>query len=316
MGLNEFAGYLAVAASAAATGYIAAHYGLRPQPFYLGVVFVVCGLSLSAVLVRETKHHVHHEAAMGGAPSKEGVLSPREVFLRTSFTDRNLSAVSQAGLVNNLNDGMAWGLFPLFFATSSMTLAEVGWLAAIYPLVWSVGQLFTGALSDRLGRKWLIVFGMVAQALGIAVTVLCKSFTGFAVGGVFLGIGTAMVYPTLLAAIGDVAEPAWRASAVGVYRFWRDIGYAVGAVLAGIVADMMGVRAAIWLIGAITFGSGVFVAIRMKETLRAKALGASIEGRFMDFPPAPSAPPAPQAPSAPSPRAGDPREAAARPPAS
>jgi MFS family permease len=274
MGLNEFAGYLAVAASALATGYVASHYGLRPQPFYFGIGFVACGLLLSAVLVRETKHHVRHEANLAGAASLERVPSQREVFARTSLTDRNLSSVSQAGLVNNLNDGMAWGVFPLFFAASGMSLAQIGWLAAIYPGVWGIGQLFTGPLSDRLGRKWLIAFGMWAQALGIAVTVMSEQFAGFAVGGVFLGLGTAMVYPTLLAAIGDVAHPAWRASAVGVYRFWRDLGYAIGAILAGVVADALGVRAAIWLVATLTFASGLVAATRMKETLGARSAGA------------------------------------------
>ncbi len=197
----------------------------------------------------------------------EEIPSPREVFARTSLSDRDLSSVSQAGLVNNLNDGMAWGLFPLFFAAAGMTLAEIGWLAAIYPAVWGTGQLFTGALSDRIGRKWLIVGGMWTQALAIAVTALSKRFFGFAMGGVLLGVGTAMVYPTLLAAIGDVAHPRWRASAFGVYRLWRDLGYAVGALVAGIVADVLGVATAIGAIAALTFGSGLVVAVRMRETL-------------------------------------------------
>jgi MFS family permease len=156
--------------------------------------------------------------------------------------------VSQAGLVNNLNDGMAWGLFPLFFAGAGMSLEEIGWLAAIYPGVWGVGQLVTGALSDRVGRKWLIASGMWVQAVGIAIVVTSSRFAGFAAGGVLLGVGTAMVYPTLLAAIGDVAHPTWRASSVGVYRLWRDLGYAVGALLAGVTADALGVRTAISLV--------------------------------------------------------------------
>jgi MFS family permease len=268
MGLNEFAGYFAVAGSALATGAIASSYGLRPQPFYLGVGFVVVGLLLSLLFVRETKGHAHHEAKRGGASvASGGIPSQREIFARTSLLDRNLSSVSQAGLVNNLNDGMAWGLFPLFFAASGLRLAEIGWLAAIYPGVWGMGQLFTGALSDKVGRKWLIVLGMWLQALGIAVTVLSSAFAGFAAGGVLLGLGTAMVYPTLLATIGDVAHPSWRASAVGVYRLWRDLGYAVGALLAGLVADALGLRAAIWAIAALTFASGLVAAVRMTETL-------------------------------------------------
>jgi MFS family permease len=272
MGLNEFAGYFAVAASALATGYVASTYGLRPQPFYLGVGFAGAGLFLSALLVRETKPHASHEAKLSDAQS-DHTPSQREVFALTSFLDRNLSSVSQAGLVNNLNDGMAWGLFPILFAVSGLALEEIGWLAAIYPAVWGIGQLFTGALSDSIGRKWLIVSGMWTQAAGIVVTLLSKAFAGFAVGGVLLGLGTAMVYPTLLAAIGDVAHPSWRASAVGVYRLWRDLGYAVGALLAGVVADAFGIRVAIALVAAVTFGSGLVAALRMKETHRAQALG-------------------------------------------
>jgi MFS family permease len=264
MGLNEFAGYFAVALSALATGHVAAAYGLRPQPFYLGVGFAVVGLGLSAILVRETHGHARHEAR--NYALEEATPSQRHVFLRTSFTDRELSSVSQAGLVNNLNDGMAWGLFPLFFATAGMSLQQIGLLAAIYPGVWGAGQLVTGALSDRVGRKWLIASGMWVQAAGIAVVVLSSHFAGFAVGGVLLGAGTAMVYPTLLAAIGDVAHPTWRASSVGVYRLWRDLGYAAGALLAGITADALGVPAAIWLVAAVTFASGAVVAVRMRET--------------------------------------------------
>ena len=278
MGLNEFAGYLAVAASALATGYIASRFGLRPEPFYLGIGFVAAGLVLSAAFVRETHHHVHHEAKLDGGLLPEETPSSRVVFVRTSLGDRDLSSVSQAGLVNNLNDGMAWGLFPLFFAASGMTLAEIGWLAAIYPGVWGIGQLFTGVLSDRIGRKSLIVCGMWTQALGIVVTVLSKTFFGFATGGVFLGVGTAMVYPTLLAAIGDVTHPTWRASAVGVYRLWRDLGYAVGALLAGVVADALGVATAVWTIALLTFGSGLVVAFRMSETLE-RARTAAAQGR-------------------------------------
>ncbi|MDH4109893.1 MAG: MFS transporter [Gammaproteobacteria bacterium] len=265
MGLNEFAGYFAVAGAALATGYVAATWGLRPEPFYLGVGFVACGLLLSVFLVRETRHHADHEARVHHAEAMAGQPSQREIFRRTSFTDRNLSSVSQAGLVNNLNDGMAWGLFPLFFAAAGMNLAQIGWLAAIYPAVWGVGQLYTGALSDRIGRKILIVGGMYLQALGIAVLTLSTAFAGFATGAVLLGAGTAMVYPTLLAAIGDVAHPGWRASAVGVYRLWRDLGYAAGAVLAGVVADLFGMAASMWCIAVLTALSGVVVQLRMRE---------------------------------------------------
>jgi len=267
MGLNEFAGYFAVAGSALGTGLIAAHYGLRPEPFYLGVVFVVVGLFLSIVFVRETKHHVAAESKLQAALPPEEMPSQREVFWRTTLFDKNLSSVSQAGLVNNLNDGMAWGLFPLFFTAAQMDLGQIGTLAAIYPATWGVAQLATGAWSDRVGRKWLIVWGMWVQALGIVGVILSVRFVGFATGAVLLGVGTAMVYPTLLAAIGDVAHPSWRASSVGVYRLWRDLGYAVGAVLAGIVADAFGLPAAMWLVAALTFASGAVVARRMRETL-------------------------------------------------
>jgi MFS family permease len=266
MGLNEFAGYFAVAISALATGWIAVRYGLRPEPFYLGVVYVIAGLLLSIFAVRETRHHVAHELESRRSQAPVAVLSQGEIFRRTSLTDRNLSSVSQAGLVNNLNDGMAWGLFPLVFAAAGMSLARIGTLAAIYPAVWGLGQIFTGALSDRVGRKWLIVWGMWVQAAGIAIIALAKDFALFAIGSVLLGIGTAMVYPTLLAAIGDVADPGWRASAIGVYRLWRDLGYAVGAVLAGITADVFGLQSALWLVAALTLLSGVMSAMRMRET--------------------------------------------------
>ena len=268
MGINEFAGYLAVAASALATGWIATRYGVRPEPFYLGVVFVIVGLALSALLVRETRHHVSHESALAGTLPPGGIPSPREVFWRTTLLDRNLSSISQAGLVNNLNDGMAWGLFPMVFAAAGMNLAQVGWLAAVYPATWGVSQLATGALSDRIGRKPLIVWGMWIQAAGIGVVTMAHAFAGFVMGGLLLGIGTAMVYPTLLAAIGDVSHPMWRASAVGVYRLWRDLGYAIGALLAGITADVFGLNVALWVIAALTFMSGLVSAVRMSETLQ------------------------------------------------
>jgi MFS family permease len=188
------------------------------------------------------------------------------VFWRTTLRDRNLSSVSQAGLINNLNDGMAWGLFPLVFAAAGLSLEGIGVLAALYPATWSVGQLWTGSLSDRLGRKPLIVAGMWVQAAGLGVVASTTGTAAFAFASILLGVGTAMVYPTLLAAVGDVAEPSWRASAVGVYRFWRDLGYAVGAVLAGVTADVFGVGAAIWLVAGLTFASGLAAAARMDET--------------------------------------------------
>jgi MFS family permease len=264
MGLNECSGYIAVAAAALGTGWIAARTGLRPEPFYLGVVFVILGLGMSLLLVRETAPHVALESSLRKSPGIE--LSPRAVFWRTTLKDRNLSSISQAGLVNNLNDGMAWGLFPLFFAASGMNLERIAILAAIYPAAWGVMQLATGALSDRVGRKWLIASGMWTQAVGIRVIELSDGFMGLGVCGLLLGVGTAMVYPTLLAAIGDVAAPSWRASSIGVYRLWRDLGYAVGALLAGITADLLGLAGAIWIVAAVTFGSGCVIAVRMSET--------------------------------------------------
>jgi MFS family permease len=267
MGLNEFAGYFAVALSALATGWIAGTYGLRPEPFYLGVVFVVFGLGMSVVVIRETRDHVELESKLAAPLPEHGLPTPRAIFWNTSLLDRDLSSVSQAGMVNNLNDGMAWGLFPLVFAAAGLSLEHIGILAAIYPAVWGLGQLFTGALSDRVGRKHLITGGMWVQAAGIIVIAIASSFTGFALGAALLGAGTAMVYPTLLAAIGDVAHPGWRASAVGIYRLWRDLGYALGAVLAGLVADALGLNAAMGTIAALTFVSGLVVAVRMRETL-------------------------------------------------
>lgn len=267
MGLNEFAGYGAVALAALATGWVAARWGLRPEPFWLGVGFVVLGLGLSVLAVRETRHYVGHEARLHGTAG-EPVPTAGTVFLRASLTDRNLASVSQAGLVNNLNDGMAWGLFPLVYAAAGMDLRQVGMLAAIYPGVWGLTQLYTGALSDRIGRKGLIVWGMWVQAAGITGIAFADGFPGFALGSIALGLGTAMVYPTLLAAIGDVAAPSWRASAVGVYRLWRDLGYAVGALLAGVVADRFGLRAAVLVIAVLTAASGVLAALRMREAQR------------------------------------------------
>jgi MFS family permease len=266
MGLNEFAGYVAVALAALLTGWLAARYGLRPAPFYPGAVFVAAGLVLSVLIVRETRGHVDVEARLRGSPGE--TVTPSDVFWRTSLTDRNLSTISQAGLVNNLNDGMAWGLFPLVFAAANLDLSRIGILAAIYPATWGIAQLATGALSDRAGRKWLIAAGMWVQAAGITAVVVSHGFNGFASGAVLLGIGTAMVYPTLLAAIGDVAHPSWRASAVGVYRLWRDLGYAIGALVAGVAADAIGLTGALGLVAALTLISGIVVAVRMDETLR------------------------------------------------
>ena len=264
MGLNEFAGYGAVAIAAWATGYIAAQYGLRPQPFYLGIVFLAFGLVLSAFAIKDTHGHAAHEALSSAHPTE--ALTHSEIFRLTTWKDKNLSSATQAGLVNNLNDGLAWGLFPLIFASAGLGLKAIGILAGLYPAVWGVTQLITGGLSDRLGRKWLIAGGMWTQAAGIVAIALWWTYAGFAFGAVLLGVGTAMVYPTLLAAIGDVAHPAWRASAVGVYRLWRDFGYALGALIAGLVADLFGLSDAALVVAGLTFASGLIVSLRMSET--------------------------------------------------
>ncbi len=281
MGINEAAGYIAVSLAAIAAGYLAATYALRPQPFLLGVVFALAGLLLSLLFVRESQGHAHHEAAMlaptleqtsiamqqaQSADQQATAPSFKEIFLFTSWENRTLFSVSQAGLVNNLNDGLAWGLLPLFFAAGGLSIAQIGLLAGIYPGVWGTAQLLTGALSDRLGRKGMIVAGMMLQAAAIILLPLLHGFASWAVGMVLLGLGTALVYPTLLAAVSDVVHPEWRASAVGVYRLWRDSGYALGALLAGVLADFFGVSWAIGVIGGVTFLSGVVVLQAMSET--------------------------------------------------
>jgi MFS family permease len=267
MGFNEAAGYGAVAVTALATGFIAARAGLRPDPFFLGIAFAGLGLGLSTLFVRETQGHARLEARSHvGADHLHGGLTTGQVFVLTSFKEKALSSASQAGLVNNLNDGLAWGIFPLFFAQTGLSVSRIGILVALYPAVWGAGQLVTGALSDRLGRKWLIAAGMWTQAVAIGLIAAVHGFWPWAGGALLLGAGTAMVYPTLLAAVGDVAHPNWRASAVGIYRLWRDAGFAVGALLAGIIADAFGLAAAIWVVAAITAASGVVVAIRMYET--------------------------------------------------
>ena len=271
MGLNEFAGYLAVALAALLTGEIAARTGLRPEPFYLGVAATALGLGLTLLYVRDTGAHVRHESALhdarsGTPPGTEPRPSARELFARVTWRDPALSSASIAGLVNNLNDGLAWGLFPIFFAAAGLSLREIGVLAFAYPASWGVAQLWTGALSDRTGRKWLIAGGMVVQGGALVALALTRGRWPWLASAVALGVGTAMVYPTLLAAIGDVAHPAWRGSAVGVYRFWRDLGYAAGAILAGALADAFGMSPAIVAVGALTAATGVLVAVRMPET--------------------------------------------------
>ncbi|WP_405639033.1 MFS transporter [Streptomyces sp. NBC_00019] len=267
MGFNEAAGYGAVAATAMATGAIAEHAGLRPEPFLLGAAYVVLALGLSTLAVRETREHARAEAAQHPKrPGSEAELTTSQIARLTSLHDKALSAASQAGLVNNLNDALAWGIFPLLFASHGLSIAQIGILAALYPAVWGAGQMLTGWWSDHIGRKHLITTGMLLQAAAIALVAAGTTFGMWAAAQVLLGIGTALVYPTLLAVIGDVAHPAWRARAVGVYRLWRDGGFAVGALVAGILADAYGLTTAIWAVAALTAASGLVVAVRMYET--------------------------------------------------
>ena len=283
MGLNEAAGYGAVSASAIAAGYLAATYALRPQPFLLGVGFALAGLVLSLFFVRESHGHARHEAALlahqavqtadsaqpttAVSAARPQAPSFKDIFLLTSWKNRTLFGVSQAGLMNNLNDGLAWGVFPLFFASGGLSIAQIGLLAGIYPGVWGITQLLTGALSDRLGRKGMIVGGMLLQGMAIGLLLLVQGFAWWVVAMVLLGLGTALVYPTLLAAVSDVVHPDWRASAVGVYRLWRDSGYAIGALLAGVLTDLFGITWAIGVIAGVTFLSGIVAQGVMQETL-------------------------------------------------
>lgn len=272
MGLNEFAGYVAVAISAFLTARIAEVYGLRPNPFFLGVGFATLGFLLSVVVVRETKHHVTFEQR--AANVAEDFVSAKDAFFRTTWQDRPLRGVTQAGLVNNLNDGVAWGLLPLLFTQSGLTLGQVGALSAAYPAVWGISQLVTGALSDRIGRKSLITAGMVVQGLALLAIAevpqmaVQSRFGTWMACAVALGVGTAMVYPTLLAAIGDFTRPGWRASAVGVYRLWRDLGYVAGALIGGVLADHFGIPAAIAVVGLITVGSGLWAEVELRAGAR------------------------------------------------
>jgi MFS family permease len=266
MGLNEFAGYLAVGVAAYLSGAIAAQYGLRPWPFALGVVAVAVALVLSVFFVRETHSHARFEAAQATSPAASAAPSFWALFARVSWKDRTLSSISQAGLVNNLNDGLAWGLLPLYFAAAGLAIDRIAILAAVYPATWGLCQLVTGALSDRVGRKWMIAGGMWAQAVAIVLFLTPADFAIWFAAALLLGVGTAMAYPTLLAAIGDVVDPLVRASSVGVYRLWRDSGYAFGALLSGIVAHALGAHAAIAVVSVLTLASGAIVAVRMRET--------------------------------------------------
>lgn len=263
VGLNEFAGYLAVGVTAFLTGYLASRYGLRPVPIYLGIGYAIIGAALSILLVRDTRDHVRLETAAHARQTAP--IGFRAIFALTSFRDRNLFAASQAGLVNNLNDGMSWGIFPLFFASFGLGVERIGILKAVYPATWGILQVATGPLSDRWGRKGLIVVGMWVQAAGLFLTATTRQFEWWFIGSLLLGLGTAMVYPSLIAAVSDASHPTWRARSLSVYRFWRDLGYAIGALAAGLIADRFGFSWAIGSIAALTLLSGAVVAVLMQE---------------------------------------------------
>jgi MFS family permease len=262
LGLNEAAGYLAVAAVAYLTGVIGEQYGLRPEPFYLGIAFAAAGLALSALFVRNTAPFVALESS--GLTSKPAPSSLKQTFAKVSWRQPHLFGVSQAGFVNNLNDGLAWGIFPLFFVSRGLDLDRVAILAAAYPLVWGSLQLGTGWASDLIGRRHIIVSGMLLQAVAIALVGASGSFGGWLAAVILLGIGTALVYPTLLAAIGDAVHPEERATSLGVYRFWRDAGFIAGALAAGALADLFGFGVAIQAVAALTAASGVLAAMRLQ----------------------------------------------------
>jgi MFS family permease len=275
LGLNEFAGYLSVAIVGFATGYLASIYGLKPYPFYIGIGFAVIGTLLSAVLVRDTKKFMlletqSHQKQEGESTNLDGNLSFKQVFARTSWQNRTLLSVSQAGLVNNLVFGVTWGLFTLYFASFNLNISEIGFLKALHPAIWGVLQLGTGSLSDKIGRKVLIYPGMIIQAVGTWIVLFSSSTVGWIAGMSLLGLGTAFVYPTLLAAISDVAHPKWRATSLGVYRFWRDLGFVFGAIGVGFVADVLGVNTAMNYVAWIALASGIFVLLVMRETVSKK----------------------------------------------
>jgi MFS family permease len=270
LGLNEASGYLAVAATAFLTGAIAESAGLRPAPFFLGIAIAGLGLGISALFVQETHGHALMEGGDTRAPDAIDEERWLRLAWRSSVADPSLSAACQAGLVNNLNDALAWGLLPIVQASAGLGLGQIGLLAAAYPATWGVGQIATGALSDRIGRKRLIVAGMLTQAVAIAAIAGTTGFGPWLVAAVLLGIGTAMVYPTLLAVVADVAEPRRRGAVTGLYRFWRDLGFAIGAIVVGVVADRIEPRAAIVAVAALTAASGLVVAVRMRETRPAR----------------------------------------------
>ena len=272
LGLNEAAGYMAVGATALATGYLAAAYGLRPVPELIGVIYAVAGLALSVLVVRDTGAHVAAEAALHEGESEAAAQRKPfgSVFKETSWRNASLRGASQAGLVNNLNDGLTWGVFPLLFASRGLGLAAIGLIKGLYPLLWGAGQLLTGRLSDTIGRKPLIVTGMIVQAAAFPVALMLPTrplIAGVA-SAVLLGAGTAMVYPALIASVADHTHPSWRAQGLGVYRFWRDLGYAAGAAVAGLLAGAFGLHPTVLVGGALTLASGLLAARWITETHR------------------------------------------------
>jgi len=272
LGLNEFAGYLSVALVGFLTGYLASIYGLKPYPFYLGIAFAILGLIISWVIVKDTKKFTELEMkiddqnSLNQQASTRSDLSFKQVFVETSWKNRTLLSISQSGLINNLIFGVAWGLFTLYFASFAIGINEIGFLKALHPGIWGVLQLVTGTLSDKVGRKILIYPGMIIQGIGIWVVLFANFLVGWIVGMSLLGIGTALVYPTLLAAISDVAHPKWRATSLGVYRFWRDLGFVFGAIGIGYISDLVGLHIAFQVVAFLAIGSGIFVFIVMKET--------------------------------------------------
>lgn len=258
MGLNEFAGYLAVALIAFLTGWIASEYGIRPYPFYTGIGLVILGLCGSIFLVKDTRHHVAKETTTNIIPRL------KNIFWDTTWKDKNLSSVTQAGLINNLNDGMAWGIFPIILATKGFTIGEIGIVAAIYPAVWGIGQLFTGRMADKFCKKDMLYTGMLLQGIALIVLIWAGTMFHFVVLSVILGWGTAMVYPTFLATVAENTNPQDRAKSIGVFRLWRDLGYAIGAILTGVIADFASINTAILFIGLLTLTSAVIIYYRMK----------------------------------------------------
>lgn len=257
MGLNEFAGYLSVAVIAFLTGLIATEYGVRPYPFYLGIGLVVLGLFSSIFLVKDTKHHVAKETQTNTLPML------KNLFWDTTWKDKTLGSVTQAGLVNNLNDGMAWGIFPILLASKGYTLSEIGIVTAVYPAVWGLGQLFTGRMADRICKKDMLFTGMLLQAVALVGLVWAQTMVHFIGLSVILGWGTAMVYPTFLATIAENTHPHDRARSIGVFRLWRDSGYAIGAILTGVIADQFGIEEAMFFIGILTLASSLVIRFRM-----------------------------------------------------